>query len=279
MTSTKRIWVHTAILAALLVLPALLLSAERRTSRNAGTTTPDAPMVEMFTAMESNDIEVKMIPKDETEARVFIRNKTQRPLNVKLPDAFAGVPVLAQARAGGAVGGAGANGRTQSVGGGMGGMGGGMGMGMGMMNVPADKVRQFKVATVCLEHGKPEPRAHIPYEIKPLDDVTTSGEVKELLTAFGKQGLSQRATQAAAWHLASGLSWDELVNKRIEHLDGSSEVWFNPKEINSAMQMAQLAMAQNRQKAPRSPGEKQIPSEGQSPGERESQNIGFETAR
>ena len=114
-----------------------------------------------------------------------------------------------------------------------------------MMSVPAEKTVQFKVPTVCLEHGKAEPRAAIPYEIKPLDEVTTNEAVRELLTTFGKQGMNQRLAQAAAWHLASGLSWDELANKQIEHLVGGNEAWFSPDEIHSAMQIAQTAVAQS----------------------------------
>ena len=74
-----------------------------------------ADSVEMFAAMKSGDIDVKFIPKDDREARVMFTNKTKRPLSVRLPEAFAAVPVLAQR--GGA--------------GGMGGMNGGM---MGGMN-------------------------------------------------------------------------------------------------------------------------------------------------
>ena len=72
----------------------------------------------MFAAIESKDIDVKLIPKDDKESRVIIKNNTRKPLTVKLPDAFAGVPVLAQARGGGAAAG-GANRTQQSVGGGM----------------------------------------------------------------------------------------------------------------------------------------------------------------
>ncbi len=45
--------------------------------------------------MEKGDISVKVIPKDSTQCRVLIENKTDQPLSVKLPDAFAAVPVLA----------------------------------------------------------------------------------------------------------------------------------------------------------------------------------------
>ena len=55
-----------------------------------------AESVEMFSAMAQGQIEVKLIPKDSTQSRVIIENKTKKALSVKLPDAFAGVPVLAQ---------------------------------------------------------------------------------------------------------------------------------------------------------------------------------------
>jgi hypothetical protein len=118
-------------------------------------------------------------------------------------------------------------------------------------------VGQFKVATVCLEHGKKEPRPNIPYEIRPLAEVTTKPGVKELLADLGRGKLDQRATQAAAWHLANGLSWQELAAKRIEHLNGTSEPWFNRQEIQAGMQFAQAAVAaaEKNPPQPKSPGE------------------------
>lgn len=239
----------------------------------------------MFDGIDSKAIEVRLIPKDETEARVVIKNNTDEPLSVKLPDAFAGVPVLAQIGRGGGVGGVGGGvggvggQQNQTMGGGMGGMGGGMmgggGMGMGMMNVAPEKVAQFKIATVCLEHGKKPPKANIPYEIKPIDKFTTSGEIKALLTAFGKGRLSQKATQAAAWHLSNGMSWEELANKKVEEFgDPEPHPWFTPDELRAAMQLANYAVEQAQTDAAKasksaSPGEK-------SPGERAASQAGVE---
>ena len=129
--------------------------------------------------------------------------------------------------------------------------------GMGMMSIAPEKVARFKGATVCLEHGKKDPRPGIPYEIRPLETVTTKPGVKELLVAMGKQRLSQRAAQAAAWHLANEMSWEQLAGKRIEHLNGTSEMWFNPQEIRAGMEIAHTAMVQaDKNKAePKSPGE------------------------
>ena len=58
---------------------------------------PADKTVEMFEAIQNGQIAVQLIPKDSTQCCVLIKNKTDQPLNVKLPEAFAGVPALAQA--------------------------------------------------------------------------------------------------------------------------------------------------------------------------------------
>ena len=81
---------------AIMLIPALLMAAESRTSK-ASKAAVNQESVEMFSAIEKGQINVKLIPKDSTHCRVMIENKTDKPLNVKLPETFAGVPVLAQA--------------------------------------------------------------------------------------------------------------------------------------------------------------------------------------
>jgi hypothetical protein len=234
-----RIATRGGLVASLLALSTWAVAAERRDEKAP---VDVANAVDLFDAIESKAVDVKLIPKDATEANVMIANKTGKPLTVRLPDAFAAVPVLAQRTGGTSGGGSGNTNSNQSMGGGMGGMGGGMGMGgMGMMNIAPEKVAKFKVPTVCLEHGKKDPRPAIPYEIAKLETVTSKPGVKELLTAMGKQKLSQRAAQAAAWHLANEMSWEQLANKRIEHLNGTSEIWFAPQEIQAGMQLAHAA--------------------------------------
>ena len=215
-------------------------------------TTPATPeAVEMFSAIDQGQIEVKLIPKDSTLCNVLVENKTDKPLTVKLPDAFAGVPVLAQL--GGGMGGGfdgggsgsssygGSSGGSQGFGGGMGGMsgmgGGGM-MGGGFMNVAPEKVSKFKVTTVCLEHGKSEPRAAIPYKIVPIEQFTQKKEVHELCKMLGYGKMPQRVAQVAAWALNNNMSWQALAAKRIEHANGTWQPYFHPMEIRAAMQVA-----------------------------------------
>jgi hypothetical protein len=228
---------------AVMLIPALLFAADARATKSGGGSA-NAETVEMFSAIENGQIAVKLIPKDSTQSRVMIENKTDKPLNVKLPETFAGVPVLAQARggAGGGMGGGGRAGGTggggnQSMGGGMGGGGGG-GMGGGMFNVAPEKVGQFRVPTVCLEHGKGEPNAQIPYEIRPLESVANKPAVAELCRMLGTGQLNQRAAQAAAWFLNNDMSWQELSAKRLRHANGTSEPYFSPMEIQTGMKVA-----------------------------------------
>jgi hypothetical protein len=195
-----------------------------------GTYNANDETVEMFDAMEAGQIDVKFIPKDSTQARVIIKNKSKKPLNVRLPKAFAGVPVLAQMGGGG-----------QGMGGGMGGMGG-MGGG-GMFNVPAEKEGNFKVACVCLEHGKPEPRAQMAYAIKPIESFTTKPGVAEMLTELGEGRIDQRAAQVAAWHLNNDMSWETLAAKQIKLADGRSYPYFSAAEVLAGRQIAEEALA------------------------------------
>jgi hypothetical protein len=55
-----------------------------------------ADYVGLIEAIEAGDVEARLILQDETAGRIIVTNKTKQPLTVKLPDAFAGAPVLAQ---------------------------------------------------------------------------------------------------------------------------------------------------------------------------------------
>ena len=195
----------------------------------------EAKNVELFAAMKAEQIAVKYIPKDETQARLIIENKTDQPLNIELPEVFAGVPVLAQfgtqggQGTGGGFGGGGAGGGAGGAGGGAGG---------GFFSVPAEKVMDIKVATLCLEHGKPDPRPQAAYEIRPIESFTTNKAVQELCRVFGAKQLPRDAAQAAAWHLANNMSWEELANKRIKRANGTSYPYFSQQALQIAYKVS-----------------------------------------
>ncbi len=256
-------WRFAATVAMLLVSAALVapaLAAE-----------PAGQSVEMFSAIEAGQIAVRVIPKNASQVTVLVENKTKQPLRVRLPAAFAAVPILAQFDAGGGLGGVGGGlggggyggrggglgGGAQGLGGGfgggfgggMGGFGGGMGgFGGGMFNVLPEKVGKMKVATVCLEYGKPEPRPRMQYEIKPLESLTEKPEVRELMHMLAAGTVSQEIAQLAAWHLNNGISWEELASKEYRSVIGLRRPLYSPAQLQAAAQVANAArqLAQQR---------------------------------
>lgn len=243
------LWLSAA--AVLILLPAVVVAVEHHNKAAA-----DAVTVDLFEGIANKQIDVKFIPKDSTQAKVMIANKTDKPLSVKLPAAFAAVPVLGQAAARQPAAGGNNNNAAQAMGGGMmgggmmgGGMGGG-GMGGGFFNVPPEKVGQFNVAGVCLEHGRPEPRAAIPYEVRPIESFTDKAPVQEVLKMLGTGTVNQRAAQVAVWHLQNNMSFETLAAKRLRFANGTSQPYFSPEELQAGMQVIGVAVkaAEERQK-------------------------------
>jgi hypothetical protein len=193
--------------------------------------------IEMFRAMESGLIEVDMIGLDATKANLLFKNKTDRPLSIKLPEVFAGVPVLAQDDFGG--GSTSGGGAAQTTGGGVGGGGIGGGGG-GFFNIAADRSAKLGVTTICLEHGKRDPNPRIDYAIRPLESVTDKPEIFELCKMLGRNEIPQNAAQAAAWHLANGLTWQQLAQKDRfrSQITGAFQKWFSPRDLMFAQRIA-----------------------------------------
>jgi hypothetical protein len=262
---------------ALAVSLSALLSAAEPRKRHVRITKPSydpkAKSVELLSAMESGEIKVQLIMKDSTEATVLVENTTKEPLNVRLPEAFVGV--LAQVDGGDPFGGGGGgnNGGNQGggFGGGFGGGGGGFGGGGGLFNVPpergdifnvpAERIGAVKIAGVCLEHGKPDPNPRVKYLLKPVEAFSSDPALKQMLRLFGQKAINQRVAQAAAWHIASKMSWRELADKKIKRLGGAPpQPYFSAQELASAVRLveaAKVAAEEEAKKAPRtsSPGE------------------------
>lgn len=114
-------------------------------------------------------------------------------------------------------------------GGGMGGMGG------GAFSIPPQKTRVLRVTTVCLEHGKPEPSPRYPYKLTEVESFSDDPKLARVLESLGRGELSQKVAQAAAWHLSSGRSWEQLAAEKIDHAGGvPDEAYFTPAELLAA---------------------------------------------
>lgn len=224
----------------------------------------EAAVADLFDAREAGDIEVRFIAKNDHEGRIFITNKSDREVKVKLPEAFVGVPALAQFGGGGQGGGGfggggGGGGGNQSVGGGGGGGGqGGGGGGGGVFSIPPEQMTKISVPVLCIEHGKPDPSSSNAYEIQPVDTKVDRPEVVELLKAFGRGELDHNAAQAAVWHLNNDLSWDELAAKLTgTRRNINRSPYFSQAELRNAYAYAQESHrrgAQAEQAETQSPG-------------------------
>ena len=205
--------------------------------------------VELFKAMEDGLVTVKFVAKSDRQAIVHFTNATKKPLNVQLPEAFAGVPVLAQfggnQGGGGNFGGGGNSGGNQGVGGGFGGGGGGGnfggGGGGGVFNIPAERSKKIKVATLCLDHGKPDPNVRIPYEIKPISSYVDRPAVIEVVKSYAKGNLNFGAAQAATWNLNNDVSWQYLANKKGKRTFNGPSPYFSAQQIRAGMIIAKQA--------------------------------------
>ena len=217
------------LLAALLLGPAVALAAET----SPDSVQPKGEVVEIFSGIAEGRIEVRLIPRNSAKCNLLITNKTDKPLTVALPRAFAGVPVLAQAmmplnapparnsgpqRLG--VGPPGGRGPMMNpmmnVGPGMRGRNaaGAIPFGGPMLNIPPEKVARLRAPCVCLDHGKPNPNPRIEYRIQPIESCAVKDGIAEVCAMLGSGQIDQRAAQLAAWHLNNDLSWEKLAGLR-----------------------------------------------------------------
>jgi hypothetical protein len=224
------------------------------TAKADGAKDDDAINAGLFEAMDAGQVDVKIIPLDATKANVLIKNMTDKPLHLRLPEAFASVPILAQGMMGGGMGGGGMGGGGMGGGGGGGGQAGGGGMGGGgmggggmggggmggggggFMRVPPERMKKLSVTTVCLEHGKPDPNPKMAYKMVPLEQFTDNPRVRVLCEALGYGQVTQNTAQAAAWHMMDDMSWQELAAKnRVESKYVGNIPWFSHIELRTAM--------------------------------------------
>ncbi|HVX14457.1 MAG TPA: hypothetical protein VHC22_24940 [Pirellulales bacterium] len=233
-------FVGPSLILALFAAPGWCSGAKptpRATASEFAAQKPAAEAVDLFDAMQAGQVEVKFIPKNDKEARVRLKSKSGRPLTVRLPEAFAAQPILAQIGAGNA---AGQNGASQLLGSTFNGQNNGNGANGGrMFNVPADKSVDLRVPCVCLEYGKPTPRAAIPYELVRLESVNQKASLSKVLA--GLERGNQRDVQAAAWHIANDMTWQELATIRIEHLVEPNEPFFTARQLQRARELVRVA--------------------------------------
>ncbi|MFN0196716.1 MAG: hypothetical protein ACKVT0_08210 [Planctomycetaceae bacterium] len=239
---------------------------------------PDAEKVELFKGMEEGQLDARIVAKDAFGGKILVQNMTDKPLTVEMPESLVAVHVLKQFGGGmGGMGGGGMGGMGGMGGGGMGGMGGGQSMGGGMgggmggmgggmggmgggmggmgggggggfFSIPAEQIVSLPFKSVCLEHGRPDPTSSMVYIPVPTDRYTDDTRLQALINQIGRGRLDPASAQAAAWHVSSGMSWDELANKQYEQLGGLPSVsYFNQAHLFNAQEIVYAAIEESKE--------------------------------
>jgi hypothetical protein len=202
--------------------------------------------IDMFDAIDKQLIEVRYIPIDSKQGTLLMSNLVDRVVYIKMPDGFAAQPILAQfgqpgggngfgqAAGGQAAGGQNGGGGAQSVGGNANGAGAGAGAGQngGMFRIPPGRSIKQTAVTVCLEHGKPDPKPQIPYRLMRLETLVQDPVLASICTQLNSSQLDQVSGQAAAWHVANKMSWEQLSK-----LPAHQSKYLPPQKLFSAKQI------------------------------------------
>ena len=239
----------SAVAGILIVgLLAVQFSSAAKKKRPIGKLTfdPTAEKVDMFEGIENGTLDVKMIPKNSLQGNLLVENKTDQPVSVELPSAFVGVHVLNQAEGGGGEGGGGGGGGGgQSTGGGGGGGQGGGGQGGGgggFFSIPPERIVRVPYRSVCLQHGKLEPRPRMKYRVIRVEAFSKDPVLNALLKMVASGRIDSQSAQAAAWHLSDSMSWRQLVAKQIKHLGGAPPTrYFSVAQIQRAQRLLATA--------------------------------------
>ena len=241
-----------------------------------------APIVELFDGIEAKQFQAKMLVSSPNDAVVSIKNLTDAPLTVALPKAAVAMPVMPQLALPGNVNGgnqfnnnpnnAGANnGRpNQAVGGQFQpagnqqfpnpGANGNQPAGLNMFSIPPEAIVQLEMRTVCLDYGVADPDVGVKYELQKLETAIADPVLRQLFEDYSPR-VDQDVMQAAVWHLASGLSWQQIANLPADNSPLAGVPRFPDAVLKSAREQVEQSKlaATKRIKDPASPVREQIP--------------------
>ncbi|MDZ4687914.1 MAG: hypothetical protein SH850_22810 [Planctomycetaceae bacterium] len=117
----------------------------------------------------------------------------------------------------------------------------------GFATIPAGKSILLQMRTVCLHYGRPEPIAKMTYRLTPVEEFTSDPVLAELLENYSPR-TDQDAMQAAAWHVANGMSWDKLAKLPQSGLAATGARLFNRRDVNDAQSLVKLSTANARER-------------------------------
>lgn len=203
---------------------------------------------DLFLAIKEGKVEARVVARDPHHVRVFLKNPAKIPLTVKLPEVIAARPVLAQNFFNPAGNGQAQGFNTSSSTSGMqapqavGGATPGSSSRNGtIFNIPPESVRELRLDTVCLEHGRPNPKSSVTYELARLEDVCKEPAVESLLVRYGRGDLDRDVVQVAAWSLANGLAWRDLEQMTVPVAINAVRRVYSADQLQAARRLVEAA--------------------------------------
>jgi hypothetical protein len=274
------IWGNTSRCLVVLSLIVFVSAANRGPIRQLRLD-PAVEVIPLFTGVDSGAFTMRIAPTGPELSHVIVTNVTEEPLTVGFPKAAIGAQVLPQLgngfgqnNAGGfGQGASGQQGQAQDVGGtfqganqGQNGLQNQAGNNLfapgfpslppewdaadyadygGLATIPAGASILVQLKTVCLDYGAPDPQPNMTYRLLPIDQYTQDRHLIALLESYSER-VPPNAMQAAAWHVANGLTWSQLAQLPQRSLAGIVAPVFQTRDL----QLAQRLVTETRPQEP-----------------------------
>lgn len=110
----------------------------------------------------------------------------------------------------------------------------------GFATIPPGKTVQFSLKSVCLNYGRPEPMSKMTYRLIPVEAYSKDPVLAELLESYSPR-VDQDAMQAAAWHVANEMNWNQISHLPLRSLAATSAKLFQPNDVQAAQKLVEGA--------------------------------------
>ncbi len=110
----------------------------------------------------------------------------------------------------------------------------------GLATIPPGQSILLNMKTVCLNYGRPEPMSRMTYQLIPTAAHSSDPVLAELLESYSER-VDRDVMQAAAWHVANGLSWEQVNQLPDRRVPGVGARLFNPRQVDAARQLVSSA--------------------------------------
>jgi hypothetical protein len=88
-----------------------------------------------------------------------------------------------------------------------------------------------------------------------IDTCSSDPRLQGVMTALASGAISQKVAQAAAWHVSSGRTWEQLAAEVISMAGGDPDVpFFTPAELAAARRLVDASAKRHQPSGESSPG-------------------------